>query len=57
MENKKILEKIEEKRKGMTPIQRLVDDLYWDYNRMSSSGQKTLKILFDKVLEMENKNG
>lgn len=51
MKNKKILVKIEEKRKGMTPIQRLIDDLYWDYNRMSSSGQKTLNKLFDKVFK------
>ena len=40
----------------MTPIQKLVDDLYWDYDRMSSSGQKTLDKLFDKVFKMEKKN-
>ena len=49
------LEKIEESRKRMTPIQKLVDDLYWDYDRMSSSGQKTLDKLFDKVFKMEKK--
>ena len=26
----------------MTPIQKLIDDLYWEYDRMSSSGQATL---------------
>jgi hypothetical protein len=51
------LEKIEENRKGMTPIQRLVDDLYWEYDRMSSSGQNTLDKLFRKVFkEKEKKN-
>ena len=45
------LEKIEENRKGMTPIQRLVDDLYWEYDRMSSSGQKTLDKLGDFVFK------
>ena len=48
--------KIEENRKGMTPIQKLVDDLYWDYDRMSSSGQKTLDKLFDKVFKLEKNN-
>jgi predicted SnoaL-like aldol condensation-catalyzing enzyme len=51
------LEKIEENRKRMTPIQKLVDDLYWEYDRMSSSGQKTLNKLFAKVFkEVEKKN-
>ena len=45
----------QESRKRMTPIQKLVDDLYWDYDRMSSSGQKTLDKLFDKVFKMEKK--
>ena len=57
MINEQTLEKIEENRKGMTPIQRLVDDLYWEYDRMSSSGQKTLNKLFAKVFkEVEKKN-
>ena len=56
MGSEQILEKIEENRKRMTPIQRLVDDLYWEYDRMSDSGQKTLKKLFTKVFkEMEKK--
>ena len=46
----------QESRKKMTPIQKLVDDLYWDYDRMSSSGQKTLDKLIDKVFKMEKKN-
>ena len=46
MGSEQILEKIEENIKRMTPIQRLVDDLYWDYDRMSRSGQKTLNKLF-----------
>jgi len=49
--NEETLEKIEESRKGMTQIQRLVDDLYWEYDRMSSSGQKTLDKLFRKVFK------
>ena len=57
MGSEQILEKIEERRKGMTQIQRLVDDLYWDYDRMSRSGQKTLNKLFTKVFkEKEKKN-
>ena len=51
MGNEQILKKIEESRKRMTPIQRLVDDLYWEYDRMSSSGQNTLDKLFDKVFK------
>ena len=51
------LEKIEENRKRMSTIQKLVDDLYWEYDRMSSSGQKTLNKLFTKVFkEMEKKD-
>lgn len=57
MGSEQILEKIEENRKRMTPIQRLVDDLYWEYDRMSSSGQNTLNKLFTKVFkEMEKKD-
>ena len=57
MGSEQILEKIEENRKRMTPIQRLVDDLYWEYDRMSSSGQNTLDKLFRKVFkEKEKKN-
>ena len=57
MINEQTLEKIEENRKRMTPIQKLVDDLYWEYDRMSSSGQKTLNKLFAKVFkEVEKKN-
>ena len=51
MGNEQILKKIEENRKRMTPIQRLVDDLYWEYDRMSSSGQNTLDKLFRKVFK------
>ena len=51
MGSEQILEKIEESRKGMTKIQRLVDDLYWEYDRMSSSGQKTLDKLGDFVFK------
>ena len=36
-------------RKGMTPLQALVDDLYWDYDRMSRSGQETLDKLAEEV--------
>jgi len=51
------LEKIEENRKRMSTIQKLVDDLYWEYDRMSSSGQNTLDKLFRKVFkEKEKKN-
>ena len=57
MINEQTLEKIEESRKRMTPIQKLVDDLYWEYDRMSSSGQKTLNKLFAKVFkEVEKKD-
>ena len=42
-------EKYVEQRKRMTPIQLLVDDLYWEYDRMSSSGQKTLDKLAEEV--------
>ena len=57
MKIEETLKKIEDNRKGMTPIQRLVDDLYWEYDRMSSSGQKTLNKLFAKVFkEVEKKN-
>ena len=45
------LEKIEENRKRMSTIQKLVDDLYWEYDRMSSSGQNTLDKLFRKVFK------
>ena len=30
------------KREKLRPANDLVDDLYWDYDRMSSSGQETL---------------
>ena len=50
MGSEQILEKIEESRKGMTQIQKLVDDLYWEYDRMSSSGQETL----DKLAKVLN---
>ena len=53
MINEQTLEKIEENRKGMTPIQRLVDDLYWEYDRMSSSGQQTLYKLASLVFKDE----
>tara|TARA_R100000008_G_C3573323_1_gene163625 strand:- start:1304 stop:1483 length:180 start_codon:yes stop_codon:yes gene_type:complete len=55
MGSEQILEKIEENRKRMTPIQRLVDDLYWEYDRMSSSGQNTLDKLFRKVFKEKEK--
>jgi len=44
-----LLEQYEKARKGMTPLQKLVDDLYWEYDRMSGSGQKTLDKLADEV--------
>jgi len=51
------LEKIEENRKRMSTIQKLVDDLYWEYDRMSSSGQATLdklnKIFFKEESQDE----
>ena len=37
----------------MTQIQRLVDDLYWEYDRMSSSGQQTLYKLASLVFKNE----
>ena len=46
------LKKAEEARKNMTPLQRLVEDLYWEYDRMSGSGQKTL----DKLAETKEVN-
>ena len=46
-----ILEKIEENRKRIKTIQKLVDDLYSDYDRMSSSGQKILDKLGDFVFK------
>ena len=42
-------EKYVEQRKRMTPIQLLIDDLYWEYDRMSRSGQETLDKLADEV--------
>ena len=51
MINEQTLEKIEENRKRMSTIQKLVDDLYWEYDRMSSSGQNTLDKLFRKVFK------
>ena len=30
-------------------LKKLVDDLYWDYDRMSSSGQETLDKIADLV--------
>tara|TARA_R100000278_G_C5452494_1_gene157923 strand:- start:508 stop:714 length:207 start_codon:yes stop_codon:yes gene_type:complete len=42
-------EKYVEQRKRMTPIQLLVDDLYWEYDRMSRSGQETLDKLAEQV--------
>ena len=46
------LKKAEEARKNMTEIQRLVEDLYWEYDRMSGSGQQTL----DKLAETKEVN-
>ena len=51
MGSEQILEKIEENRKKMSTIQKLVDDLYWEYDRMSSSGQNTLDKLYRKVFK------
>ena len=51
MINEQTLEKIEENRKRMSTIQKLVDDLYWEYDRMSSSGQKALDKLGDFVFK------
>lgn len=42
-------EKYLEQRKRMTPTQLLIDDLYWEYDRMSRSGQETLDKLADEV--------
>ena len=53
MINEQTLEKIEENRKRMSTIQRLVDDLYWEYDRMSSSGQQTLYKLASLVFKDE----
>ena len=53
MGNEQILEKIEENRKRMSTIQKLVDDLYWEYDRMSSSGQQTLYKLASLVFKNE----
>ena len=36
-------------REKMNETQRLVDDLYWDYERLSRSGQETLDKLADEV--------
>lgn len=36
-------------RKGMTPLQALVDGLYLEYDRMSRSEQETLDKLADEV--------
>lgn len=44
-----LLEQYEKARKSMTPLQKLVDDLYWEYDRMSGSGQKTLDKLAEEV--------
>ena len=46
------LKKAEEARKNMTEIQRLVEDLFWEYDRMSGSGQQTL----DKLAETKEVN-
>jgi len=37
----------------------LVNDLYWDYDRMSSSGQETLNKILDllSIKKTENKEG
>ena len=51
MGNEQILEKIEENRIRMSTIQRLVEDLYWEYDRMSSSGQQTLYKLASLVFK------
>ena len=45
----KLQEEYVEKRKRMTPIQLLVEDLYEEYDRMSRSGQETLDKLADEV--------
>lgn len=38
-------------------IKKLVDDLYWEYDRMSSSGQETLNKLGDMLrIEKEVEN-
>jgi len=47
--NKSDLEEIEKYRKSLTPTQRLVDDLYWEYDRMTESGKDTLTELALKV--------
>tara|TARA_R100000742_G_C4279094_1_gene102908 strand:- start:574 stop:738 length:165 start_codon:yes stop_codon:yes gene_type:complete len=42
-------EKYMEERKRMTKVQLLVDDLYWEYERMSGSGQESLDKLWKEV--------
>ena len=39
----------EKAREKMTPLQKLIDDLYFDYDRMSRSGQETIDKLADEV--------
>ena len=47
--------------KDVNELRQLVDDLYWDYDRMSSSGKETLdrmdQIVSPLTDEEENKNG
>ena len=56
MIDKKTLLYLEESRKKMTPIQKLIDDLYWEYDRMSSSGQATLDKLNKIFFKEENQD-
>ncbi len=53
MRSEDTIEKIEENKRRMSKIQKLVDDLYWEYDRMSSSGQQTLYKLASLVFKDE----
>ena len=44
-----VAQKAQAAREKMNETQRLVDDLYWEYDRMSRSGQETLDKLADEV--------
>jgi len=47
--SKSDLEEIRKYRQSLTPIQKLVDDLYWEYDRMTEDGKNTLTELALKV--------
>ena len=35
-------------------LMKLIDDLNWDYDRMSSSGQETMDKINQRIKEIEN---